>query len=296
MLSGTTPFGDGNLTEKEIFRAIQRDELHFGPGWSSITSAAKELISGLLEKDPSKRYTTDQALAHAWVSGDAASDAPIERGVVDSLLQYNARNHFKRAAVRLVASHLTARDVHELRALFIKMDADDSGTITRSELAAAMRGMGVADKDPDAFKRVLDAVDADGDGKVSWEEFLEAALEPQMVRHQQQVWQAFCAMDKDGSGQISVDELKEVLKDEPIARIEKYIAEFDINKDGFIDYEEFLRMLLPKNLKVRQTGGGGGGGGARARARGESNSLRPPNAPLLPASAVQSAQDGMSAL
>ena len=244
MLSGTTPFGDGNRSEKEIFRSIQEDALHFGPGWHSITSAAKELIAGLLEKDPAKRYTTDQALAHAWVSGDAASDKPIDRSVVESLLQYNARNHFKRAAVHMVASHLTAKDVQELRAMFMRMDADDSGTITRQEMAQAMRAMGVAEKDPDAFRRVIEAVDADGDGKISWEEFLEASLEPQMVKHQQQVWQAFCAIDKDGSGQISVDELKIVLKDEPEDKIEKYIAEYDLNKDGYIDYEEFLRMLL----------------------------------------------------
>ena len=287
MLSGTTPFGDGNRTEKEIFRAIQHDELHFGEGWASITSAAKELIAGLLEKDPSKRYTTDQALAHEWVSGDAASDKPIDRSVVDSLLQYNARNHFKRAAVRLVASHLTAKDVHELRALFMKMDADDSGTITRQEMVNAMRAMGVADKDPEVFRRVVDAVDADGDGKVSWEEFLEASLEPQMVRHQQQVWQAFCAMDKDGSGQISVDELREVLKDEPIEKIEKYIAEYDLNKDGFIDYEEFLRMLLPKNLKVRVAGGDTRSRwwGVRVRAR------QPTPTSRSPPRAVQGAQD-----
>jgi calcium-dependent protein kinase len=251
MLSGTVPFGDGNRAEKEIYRAIQHDALHFGGGWASITGAAKELISGLLEKDPAKRYTTEQALAHAWVSGDAASDAPIDRAMIEGLLAYNARNHLKRAAVHLVASHLTAKDVQSLRATFMKMDADGSGTITRAEMAEAMRGMGVAERDPSVFKRVIDAVDADGDGRISWEEFLEASLEPQMVKYQQQVWQAFCAMDTDGDGHISIAELKTVLADEPTDKIEKYIAEFDLNKDGNIDYEEFLRMLLPKNIKVR---------------------------------------------
>ena len=251
MLSGTVPFGDGNRAEKEIYRAIQHDELHFGGGWASITGAAKELISGLLEKDPAKRYTTEQALAHAWVSGDAASDRPIDRAVIDGLLAYNARNHMKRAAVHLVASHLTAKDVQSLRATFMKMDTDGSGTITRAEMASAMRDMGVAERDPGVFKRIVDAVDADGDGRISWEEFLEASLEPQMVKYQQQVWQAFCAMDTDGDGHISIAELKEILKDEPVDKIEKYIAEFDLNKDGNIDYEEFLRMLLPKNIKFR---------------------------------------------
>lgn len=240
MLSGTVPFGDGNRKESEIFKAIEHDPLHFGERWVSITNAAKELIAGLLEKDPAKRYTIEQALEHPWVSGDAASDRPIDRALIDSLLQYNARNKFKRAAVSMVADNLTAKDVQALRAAFMKMDADNSGTLTRGEMVAALKELGVADKDPDVYRKMIEAMDADGDGRISWEEFLHASLEAQMVKHQQQVWDAFCAMDKDGSGTITVDELRAcpLMKDEPPEMIEKYIAEYDIDKDGTINYEE----------------------------------------------------------
>jgi len=74
-----------------------------------------------------------------------------------------------------------------------------------------------------------------------------------MVKHQQQIWTAFNELDTDGSGSITVDELRVVLKDEPPEVIEKYIAEYDTDKDGTINYEEFLRMLLPKTLKFRVT-------------------------------------------
>jgi len=251
MLSGTVPFGDGTKKETEIFRCIERDPLRFGESWTSITHAAKELIAGLLEKDPAKRYTIEQALDHPWVSGDAASDRPIDRSVVDSLLQYNARNKFKRVAVQMVAENLTAKDVQALRAAFMKMDADNSGFLTRTEMVNALRELGVHDKDPDVFRRMVEAMDVDGDNRISWEEFLHASLEAQMVKHQQQIWEAFCAIDKDGSGSITVDELRVVLKDEPTEVIERYIAEYDIDGDKTISYEEFLRMLLPKNLKFR---------------------------------------------
>lgn len=166
-LSGTVPFGNGAADENAIFRAIQTEELKFGAGWASITGAAKELIAGCLEKDPSKRYTVEQALDHPWVSGDAASDRPIDRSIVDALVAFNARNKFKKAAISLVASSLTAKDVQDMRAAFMRIDKDNSGTITHAELVNAMREMGMGDKAD--FRTLVESVDADKDGLVSWE-------------------------------------------------------------------------------------------------------------------------------
>lgn len=251
MLSGTVPFGGTSGADKEIYAAVINDKLHFDGSWASITNAAKELIAGCLEKDASKRYTIEEALAHPWVSGDAASDKPIDRALVTSLLEYSAKNKFKNAAIRMVADHLTAKDVQSLRAAFMKMDVDGSGTLTRSEMAAALKEIGIADKDPEVFKRMVAEMDADGDGRISWEEFLTASLEAQMVKHQHQIWQTFCELDKDGSEKITIDELRTVLKGESDAVIQKYIEEYDLDHDGMINYEEFLRMLLPKNLKFK---------------------------------------------
>ena len=50
LLSGTVPFGFDAKTEAEVYRAIQTDALVFGPAWHGISPAARELISGLLEK------------------------------------------------------------------------------------------------------------------------------------------------------------------------------------------------------------------------------------------------------
>ena len=41
----------------------------------------------------------------------------------------------------------------------------------------------------------------------------------------------------DGDGNITVDELKLVLKEESDEVVQRYIDEFDLNKDGVISYE-----------------------------------------------------------
>ena len=61
---------------------------------------------------------------------------------------------------------------------------------------------------------------------------MHATLEAKMVKHQQQIWQAFNELDLDGSGTITVEELRKVLKDEPPEVIEKYVAEYDLDKVG----------------------------------------------------------------
>lgn len=80
-------------------------------------------------------------------------------------------------------------------------------------------------------------LDTDGDGHISYEEFLTATAERQLINHQNHVWWAFCQYDRDGDGYITADELKEALDEESAERIDEYIQEFDRNGDGVIDYE-----------------------------------------------------------
>ena len=61
---------------------------------------------------------------------------------------------------------------------------------------------------------------------------------------------AFKVFDKNGDGKISKEELKHVmcnvgekLSDE---EAEEMIKEVDVNADGYIDYNEFVKMLLGK--------------------------------------------------
>ena len=49
------------------------------------------------------RYTIDQALAHPWVIGTAASETRIDAAVVKSMFNFTAKNKFKKEALKLIA-------------------------------------------------------------------------------------------------------------------------------------------------------------------------------------------------
>ena len=60
----------------------------------------------------------------------------------------------------------------------------------------------------------------------------------------------FLVRDGCQDGYITMDELRAALGDDE-EMIKKYVSEFDRDNDGRIDYEEFMRMVLPKDLRIR---------------------------------------------
>jgi hypothetical protein len=51
-------------------------------------------------------------------------------------------------------------------------------------------------------------------------------------------------------------------------QVQRYIAEFDTDGDGTIDYAEFIRMLLPSDAKYTIAPAAGATGGDAAAAAG----------------------------
>jgi len=260
MLSGTVPFGAEANSDAQIYKAIKHDPLVFGPEWENSTAAIKELLMGLLEKDPTKRYTLVQALNHPWVTGVAASTSKVDAKVISSLISFNRNNKFKKNALNLIASTFEASEVAMLREQFIKIDQDNSGQINLAELRAAIEKTG--QKNGESINTAIANIDVDGDGSISYEEFLAAVIERQLIHRQNKVWWAFCEYDQDSDGKITVSELKKALTEQGVIKegettketnekVASYIAEYDLNGDGVIDYEEFMKMLLPKDTKYK---------------------------------------------
>lgn len=67
MLSGYQPFYSPIVSElMELIKAGTYD--FTGPVWEKISDNAKDLVSQLLQTDPSKRATVHMALAHPWIT------------------------------------------------------------------------------------------------------------------------------------------------------------------------------------------------------------------------------------
>lgn len=66
LLSGKFPFGGKN--ESEYYQRVLYKQVYFPTDeWASVSTEAKDLVRGMLCKDPQKRLTADECLRHPWL-------------------------------------------------------------------------------------------------------------------------------------------------------------------------------------------------------------------------------------
>ncbi|CAG5130318.1 unnamed protein product, partial [Candidula unifasciata] len=96
LLCGYPPFYDEN--DAELFKQILKAQYEFdSPFWDEISESAKDFIRHLMCKEPKERYSCKQAIAHPWISGNAALDKNIHASVKAQMLKTFARNKWRQA-------------------------------------------------------------------------------------------------------------------------------------------------------------------------------------------------------
>ncbi|KAK1906835.1 Calcium/calmodulin-dependent protein kinase type 1D [Dissostichus eleginoides] len=96
LLCGYPPFYDEN--DSKLFEQILKADYEFDtPYWDDISDSAKDFIGSLMEKDPEKRFTCDQALRHPWISGDTALCKNIHESVSRQIKKNFAKSKWRQA-------------------------------------------------------------------------------------------------------------------------------------------------------------------------------------------------------
>lgn len=248
LLCGYPPFLADS--DPQVLALVRKGHFSFpSEDWSQVSGDAKDLIKRLLEMKPSERYTAEQALGHIWIKQKAphAKNEPLNTTSVSNLQKFNSTNHFKKAALQVIATQLSEDKIQNLRNQFLALDANGDGMLSIKEISDGLNAAGMNAND---MKDILDSVDADGSGCIEYKEFLAATLDKRQYLQEDALWSAFCVFDKNGDGKICLDELRQVLSDDSVGALcdakqlaEAIFKEVDEDGSGEIEFEEFVQMM-----------------------------------------------------
>lgn len=144
--------------------------------------------------------------------------------------------------------NLTEEQISEFREAFNLYDKDGDGTITILELGSIMRSLGQTPSDAE-LQDLINKIDNDKNGIIDFSEFvMMMSKKASHVNSESELIEAFKVFDKDGNGFITSQELRHVMTNlgEKITQEEAdgMIKEADLDGDGRIDYEEFVKMMM----------------------------------------------------
>ena len=125
-----------------------------------------------------------------------------------------------------------------------------AGYITTKELGTVMRSLGQNPTEAE-LQDMIAEVDSNGSGTIDPQEFLGLmARRTKDTESEEELREAFRVFDKDQNGFISAAELRHVmtnlgekLSDEEVGEM---IREADVDGDGNINYDEFVKVMMAK--------------------------------------------------
>jgi Ca2+-binding EF-hand superfamily protein len=103
-------------------------------------------------------------------------------------------------------------------------------------------------------RRIFDGIDVYHDGAgIAYTEFLAATLTSRGFLTEERVAEAFDRLDLDSSGAISVDDLHSILgRNFTEEYANEIIAQVDVDRDGKLSYQEFLRVFRNDSDKLAE--------------------------------------------
>ena len=132
LLCGYPPFNEDN--EQLLFRKITLCDYEFEEAdWSSISPEAKHFVSKLMQQNPSKRLTPEEALNHPWLTQNT-KQPKIHNKLLHKLQEFHKPSTFQREMLIILATLLSGKEIKEFRETFEGIDIDSSGGISKAEL------------------------------------------------------------------------------------------------------------------------------------------------------------------
>lgn len=265
MIFGFPPFYDDTKSkdrvssDQVIFSKIKKGftpktKAGYGPWfpkYHKVSTECRDLLGRLLRKSIADRLTAEEVLEHPWLNKDVPSAALhkiTDASIAKAMMRYSRRTKFQTEILHLLneCKYLSKNQLEMVRRSFQRMDRDGNGLLDKDEVHACLK-----DVDPrvqkEEVEQMFQAIDANNDGAVDYDELVTMRINKKLRSKESRLRKVFQALDKDGDGYVTTEELHQALdsvSDQPVTMeyCAALISEVDLNCDGRVSYEEFLKV------------------------------------------------------
>jgi len=267
LLCGHPPFM--GKTEKRVLEEVMKGLYELNDSeWSHISPEAIDLIRKLLEYDPARRISAEEALNHPWFTlmlGDkGAGNQVVITKALKNLQDFRAERKLQEAIWIFLVSYFSAKEeTASLLTTFQVLDKDKNGVLSKQEIMEGYKDIIGKAQNNEEIEEIINKIDNNNNGLIDYSEFVAATINKMTLLSRTKLDATFRLFDKDGDGYLTIDELKEFLnpdqlklskqagykgeappKQEEDKMWSELISQADKNQDGKITLKEFKDLML----------------------------------------------------
>lgn len=248
--------------DKVIYHNIKRGFTpkvlpNYGPWFPKslpVSLGCKDLIARLLRSNVADRMTCEEVMYHPWITGTALGGSLTSpmNGDIQKSMKYFQRNCQLQSDILLVlksCKYLSTNQERSVTETFRMMEKEGNGRITEDQLYEVLHKV-----DPGLTREqchtIMVSVDANSNGVIEYDELLSSRINRKLISKEERLRKVFKCLDRDGDRTLTPDEifaaLSSIHKNISLTECKELMKAADSNKDGKIDYEEWLAMFGKK--------------------------------------------------
>ena len=196
--------------------------------------------------DEDKRLSAQEVINHNWfklANSKKSKKIDFKFDIVDD---YCKLSKIKKGAFSYISSKLSNSELEELIEQFNVIDKNRDGVITLKELKEGLSNISKNENESsfsDYVKGIFNEIDLDCNGLINYSEFIACSINHKKYMDKNFIREAFKVFDFDKQDKFSLKNVLEIIKGsnpKEIELIKSQFDEIDSDKDGFINYNEFI--------------------------------------------------------
>jgi calcium-dependent protein kinase len=203
LFCGYPPFsGASNL---DIYHAIKYSSPNFtSDEWKEVSKDAIDLITCMLTKNPTKRYSAEQCLNHKWVKSMDDFEKDMRNKIkfnplkaIKKMTAFLQENKLKQTVIQFISTQFNLKEEEQMmRSLFEQFDSEKKGVISIQAFTEVLSKIFGENEAKLYAEKIFNNIDNDGNGEISYNEFITSLLDKRSLEKNHRIEKAFKLIDK----------------------------------------------------------------------------------------------------